>query len=82
MPTRRKGLVNLKIDRSNHIHIYICMCGYIPIYAYIYNIYIYILEGRGPPPRPQALGEDVGVGFVVFEKMTPLDFVRPIFDIF
>jgi hypothetical protein len=34
------------------------------------KIYIYI----GGPPRPQALGEDVGVGFVVFEKMTSLDF--------
>ena len=37
---------------------------------YIY-MYIYILGG---PPRPQALGEDVGVGFVVFEKMTSLIF--------
>jgi hypothetical protein len=35
------------------------------------DIYIYILGG---PPRPQALGEDVGVGFFVFEKMTSLIF--------
>jgi hypothetical protein len=36
------------------------------IYIYIHSVYIYgyIYVLGGGPPRPQALGEDVGAGFV------------------